>query len=316
MGLSPEAWRIARNVNIEDACSYNGIPLVPWGNKMKLEGYGGLYIENCVYYNFSTKEWGNAIDFFVNYFNMAADEAALMLLDCVGHGHAAADLKLTFTKSVKKIEDGSNLVLPELSVNQHRAIAYLNKKRGIDAKLVVDLIKRKYVSQDKRGNVIFLWYDFDDDIRNDFTRVKGFELKGTGDSPFKHLSPNNKHGLGFNLRIGSEIERVYFFEATIDLLSFYLLNKGSKMLSDCLLVSMSTLGISIIFEVENYLINRYSGFKFDESNCIICTDNDSDKPKNYSLIYQENLRTKHHLNFTSLMPSSSGDWNDVLLKSL
>ncbi|OJV65236.1 MAG: hypothetical protein BGO41_01350 [Clostridiales bacterium 38-18] len=311
MTLSSEQWYKARNIDIGYACERLGIQLKQWGRRLKLEGYGGLYILDNVYYRWSNHEWGNSIDFFVNYFDMSPDDAAIMLLNLTGDYSQSEHAYKPQANTTKKQNDndGLNCVLPALTKDVRRIIAYLTKTRCIDIDIVLKMIKRNLIGQDERGNVVFIWYDILDQSRHIIENARGFELKGTTQKPFRYLSPTNKTGLGFNFIVGTEITKVFFFEAAIDAISFYELHKDQAFIKDSLFQSMQTLGIKVIFDTEETL-----NMHFNESNCFICVDNDSDKKENYAGIYLERLEKQFELKFTKLIPEQ-GDWNDVLVKS-
>ena len=109
--------------------------------------------------------------------------------------------------------------------------------------------------QDNKGNCVFVWRDLEG-------KEIGAELNGTLTSKrFKGIAPGSAWGHGFNIKSGT-VETIYFFESTIDLLSFTNLQKCSN----CILISMAGLKKEVVF---NY-IKLYK-----DSEIVMCVDNDS-----------------------------------------
>ena len=270
MALKEDIYE-ARNCSLETYFKNKGFKVVK-GNKdrFRISGYGGLIVFNCTYYRHSTQTSGNAIDCLVNEFGLSFNDAVEELV-----GRSSA---VIYEKPKEKNKSG-NYILPELSINQHRAFAYLMKTRRINQKLIVWLLKNKLLLQDaKYGNAIFPYYDVD--------KIVGAEIVGTLDNVrFKQILrfdqkqlikdnvfirafacdvPDTADGYGYVVKYPDVeiIEELYLFESAIDLLSFICLH-GHVV--NAVYVSMGGL--------KQETVNRYQK-TYPEALTYLCVDND------------------------------------------
>jgi len=189
----------AKNANLIAYCESKGIALKREGKEFVLLAYDSVYIsakEPHKWYRHSQEQGGLAIDFCMKFLQMTFVQAVK---------------ELTSELPNVEIEETKHIEL-NVSTDQKRVIAYLSKKRGLEYKLVTDLIRQGLLRQDTNGNCVFYIYDFSNN-------KVGAELHGTGDTRFKGQTSEQK-GYGFTLSLG-EVNQIAYFESAIDLLSFH-----------------------------------------------------------------------------------------------
>ena len=196
----------------------------------------------------SQQSKGDIIKFVMEYYSKSFVEAVEFLTG--ENTNVSINIETLTHKQEQK-----QLQMPSKANNMHRAIAYLNKTRKIKQATIQYLIDKKLMYQDNKGNCVFVWRDLEG-------KEIGAELNGTLTSKrFKGIAPGSAWGHGFNIKSGT-VETIYFFESTIDLLSFTNLQKCSN----CILISMAGLKKEVVF---NY-IKLYK-----DSEIVMCVDNDS-----------------------------------------
>ena len=107
-------------------------------------------------------------------------------------------------------EPPKTLVLPETVGIPLRLYDYLCKKRGIDSEVVNSLL-REMICEDKRGNVVFIGYDEQNNAR--FASLRGTYSDYRGD-----CSGSDKR-YGFTMAACAPSDRLYIFESPIDAMS-------------------------------------------------------------------------------------------------
>ena len=196
----------------------------------------------------SQQSKGDIIKFVMEYYSKSFVEAVEFLTG--ENTNVSINIETLTHKQEQK-----QLQMPSKANNMHRAIAYLNKTRKIKQATIQYLIDKKLMYQDNKGNCVVVWRDLEG-------QEIGAELNGTLTSKrFKGIAPGSAWGHGFNIKSGT-VETIYFFESTIDLLSFTNLQKCSN----CILISMAGLKKEVVF---NY-IKLYK-----DSEIVMCVDNDS-----------------------------------------
>ena len=260
----------ARNANLKAYCESKGIALKREGKEFVLLAYDSVYIsakEPHKWYRHSQEQVGLAIDYCMKFLQMTFVQAVK---------------ELTSELPNVEIEETKHIEL-NVSTDQKRVIAYLSKKRGLEYKLVTDLIRQGLLRQDTNGNCVFYIYDFSNN-------KVGAELHGTGDTRFKGQTSEQK-GYGFTLSLG-EVNQIAYFESAIDLLSFHQLYPKKN---NVLLVSMGGLKTMVL---QNYMD------KYKNAEHILCVDND-ENGRQFTL--------EHQLKFVHA--KGSKDWNEQLLKT-
>ena len=146
----------------------------------------------------------------------------------------------------------------ELDTKTNRVYAYLTKTRMLDGDIVNRFIKEGKIAQDIKGNAVFNIFD-----STEPEVLSGAEITGTvTDKRYKQVTEKNGNGFTIN-PTGEKPEGAIFFEAAIDLLSFYNLHKDTK----ALLVSIAGLKDKVVLKtMKDYSLNP----RF----CYISSDND------------------------------------------
>ena len=259
----------AKNANLIAYCESKGIALKREGKEFVLLAYDSVYIsakEPHKWYRHSQEQGGLAIDFCMKFLQMTFVQAVK---------------ELTSELPNVEIEETKHIEL-NVSTDQKRVIAYLSKKRGLEYKLVTNLIRQGLLRQDTNGNCIFYIYDFSNN-------KVGAELHGTGDTRFKGQTSEQK-GYGFTFTLGL-VNQVAYFESAIDLLSFHQLYPKKN---NVLLVSMGGLKTMVL---QNYMD------KYKNAEHILCVDND-ENGRQFAL--------EHQLKFVHA--KGCKDWNEQLLE--
>lgn len=281
----------AREANLVEYFEKKGYKVDPVSNKHKVRGFGGLYIINLsCYYCFSIERGGNAIECLINVLGYSFKEAVNELLG-VSSNNVIIDRK----DKVEYIFE-----MPVVSNNQRRIIAYLNKTRGIDSNVIVELIRNKRLFQEEEhGNVIFPFYDFNNNI-------VGAEFVGTLTNKwFKKISKNTSALSSYWLKFGSNVEKLFIYEAPIDLLSFLCLNSDNEeLINNSILLSMSGLKYSVCKAFID---------KFNPKKVCICVDNPAFSNVKDSIAISNFLSHFSEIEFERYLPNLK-DWNDDLKK--
>lgn len=252
--VTKEEIKQARQANIAQYLLSKGVQLQKVGKRYKSKEHDSLVFTDNAYYWNSRQEHGNALDYATKHMGMDIPTAVKELS--------------AFNKTVSKTEHQEFKINDiELSNNIQRAIAYLNKTRNIDYKIIQDLIKNKLLFQSKENsNIVF-------PIRNEKGDIVGAELNGTlSNKRYKGIAENSQYGYGFNLRTSKieDIKNYMFFESTIDMLSYiniYQINGKLSDLKDTLLVSMGGLKPNIVKHTLEAFKNNH------EPNVYLCVDN-------------------------------------------
>lgn len=277
----------ARNANLPEYLISRGEPLVQKGSRYRHKEHDSLVFTNNMYYWNSKSEYGNAIDFLVNYYQMGFESAVNELL-----GASPID-------TIKAHDPTNKFSFGDIETNENmsRAIAYLNKTRGINSKIIQSVLDKKLLYQEaKTNNIVFAMTD-------ENSSVVGAEISGTlSDIRFKGVSKGSKYGYGFNIKFGESPKYLLPFECAIDLLSFIDIEKGKgKTLDNCLLVSMAGLKKNVIDKMM---------MVYGKMQIVMCVDNDS-AGKNF--IQEVNKSYNDIKVLKPIIPFK--DWNDQLNKN-
>ena len=152
---------------------------------------------------------GDAVDFVRRYYGKSYPEAVEYLL---------SGSNGTLVTSPPVVMEEKHFELPSKNENMRRAYAYLLNRRGIDKNVLNAFVYRQMIYEsEKYHNVVFVGYDLDGVPRHAHKRGSGSEssYKGNADGSDPSYS-FHWHGTG---------ERLYLFEAPIDMLSFISMHK-------------------------------------------------------------------------------------------
>ncbi|MCE4051667.1 DUF3991 and TOPRIM domain-containing protein [Bacillus sp. Au-Bac7] len=216
-------------VDIVDYCLEHGYPLQQKGNHYWFGvEHDSLVIDRSKnYFSWNSQGIkGNSIKFVQTFFNLSFRDAVKSLNE-----------KNYQKMSEVVIEKPKEFVYDlEHDTNTAAVENYLVEERKIDQDIVEALIAKGLIKQDKKKNCVFVW--------GATGRRVGADLQGTITSKhlgkrmsFKQIKSNSEPNFGFNVSLGVP-KAIYFFEAPIDLLSYWSMNKDLK---NCRLISMNGL---------------------------------------------------------------------------
>lgn len=137
--LSKYDIALARKINLPDFLVGHGYQLTSEGSgNFRVKGYQGLIVKEHFWFRHSTKQYGNAIDFIMQFEDRYFYDAVGRLLDMMPNYDSVSWQFLEITETIKK---------------------YLIETRKIDSDIVKQLIAQNKVKQDRSNCVCFLGYD-------------------------------------------------------------------------------------------------------------------------------------------------------------
>jgi hypothetical protein len=195
---------------------YEGFTFARAGHGFRCEQHNSLVIDadhKRWYWNSKGIGGNNAVDYLTSIHGMSFLEAMDVL---IGKDRAEISKAPKLPPQEKEVKE---LILPEKAEGKHsRAFAYLMNSRGIDKDLIAQCMKDKLIYQDKNNNVVFVGYD---ELKNpQFACVRGT----LSDVQYRGDCKGSDKTYGFSIK-GTEPDRLYVFEAPIDLLSYVTLSK-------------------------------------------------------------------------------------------
>ena len=200
----------ARQTDIAELLRSQGETLRRSGSEYEwMDGGQKVTIRGNLWYHQYDQVGGDAIDFVRRFYNKLYPEAMGYLLGETGG-------TLTVSPPVQKEE--KNFVLPPKNDNMRRVFAYLLNRRGIDREVLYAFVHKGmiYESADYH-NTVFVGFDSNGNAKHAHKRGTGSEssYKGnvTGSQP------------EFSFHWYGQSDRLYLFEAPIDMLSFISMQK-------------------------------------------------------------------------------------------
>lgn len=190
--------------------------------------------------------------------------------------------------------------------NQTETIAYLSAVRGIDANIVIDLIKKEqlitYYDMKGKKNLGFPLHDCNGtvvglDHRNLYTE-NGSVFRG-----LERNSDRNKGFVEFCSDSCDENAKVFIFEASIDALSY--LEMYRENLGDNYRL-IATAGVN-----ENCVREIMQDYQVKPENLFICTDNDRAGNELYDKVVENYGVPKEN---RQVPPDNCKDWNAYLCR--
>ena len=205
---------LANSVNLEEFLRMRGEKLERVGREHKLIYYDSsgkhdsITLRGSTWFDHKNQTGGGAIKFMQEFYGMDFQTAVQELL-----GQTVTLLSHSPPKAIAK-EEKKEFRLPQANTNMHRVYAYLIKQRFISADIITHFAKQHTLYEDKNHhNAVFV----------------GLNEKGMP----KQAHKRSTNSVGSTFRItcsGSdtrysfahfgEDERLYIFEAPIDMLSF------------------------------------------------------------------------------------------------
>ena len=285
---------LANSVNLEEFLRMRGEKLERVGREHKLIYYDGsgrhdsITLRGSTWFDHKNQVGGGAIKFMQEFYDMDFQTAVQELL-----GQTITPLSHSPPKAIAK-EEKKEFRLPQANTNMHRVYAYLIKQRFISADIITHFAKQHTLYEDKNHhNAVFV----------------GLNEKGMP----KQAHKRSTNSVGSTFRItcsGSdtrysfahfgEDERLYIFEAPIDMLSFLTLYPKEWQ-------KHSYIAMNGVY--ENAVLTALKNHS-NLSEVILCVDNDEGGIEAVDRL-RDILNENGYSNVKRLAPPYK-DWNEVL----
>ena len=301
--FTEEELERARDTNMLDFLSSKGYSFKPSGKGYKCKEHDSLVINgDCHrwYWNSCAMGGHSAIDFCIKIEGMTFPEALHHILgkQLVQTSVPTQPIQESFNSAA------ADIILPKAEKGKYkRLFGYLCMKRKIDPQIVKELVSRKLLYQDEKGNVVFLGYD------KNSKKPQYASIRGTGDKQFRGDIKNSRKEVGFFIG-NPNADTLQIFESPIDAMSFatILLMYQNKTVSDILNnYAMLSLGGTSDVALEHYLNNHDNVKKI-----VTALDNDS-----AGVLAAEKITGKYKDKYTITHFNYSGkDLNDSLVSAV
>ena len=285
---------LANSVNLEEFLRMRGEKLERAGVEHKLIYYDSsgkhdsITIRGSKWFDHKNQTGGGAIKFMQEFYGMDFQTAVQELL-----GQRVTPLSHSPPKAIAK-EEKKEFRLPQANTNMHRVYAYLIKQRFIAPEVITHFAKQHTLYEDKEHhNAVFVG------------------LKEDGEPKQAHKRSTNSVGGTFHITCGGsdtrysfahfgENERLYVFEAPIDMLSFLTLYPKDWQKHSCIAMN----GV-----YENAVLAALKNHS-NLSEVILCVDNDEGGIEAVDRL-KDILSENGYTDVKRLAPKFK-DWNEVL----
>lgn len=285
----------ANQVDLEHFLVQQGEKLIPSGREKRLVSNHSITVRGNEWYDHATEEGGYAIDFVKNFYGVPFPDAMTMLLggSCGTAYHKASE---------KVVEPKKPFELPPQNKDMRRTFAYLLKHRCIDNDVLSQFAKEKLIyeslEKSKDGkhefhNAIFVGYDENGMPKHAHKRgiySEGKSYKGNIDSSNPCYSFNRK----------GTSDRLYVFEAPIDMLSFISLYKDTDWQAHSYVALCGLSEQAMMKQLDN---------NENLTTVVLCLDNDTAGQKACDKF--EKLLAQRGIAVTKLLPTLK-DFNEDL----
>lgn len=253
------------------------------------DGAQKVTIRGNVWFHQYERVGGDAIDFVRRFYGMDYPQAVELLLDgCSGFErptqHAAIQPKPT-----------KEFLLPKRNNTMHRVYAYLLQHRGIDREVLNAFVREGMIYESAgHHNVVFVGYDQDGVARHAHKRGTNSQssYKGNQDGSRPEFS---FHWCG-------QSNRLYFFEAPIDLLSYISMHKEN----------WKEHSYAAACGVSDHVLWQMMKDNSKLNHVFLCLDNDeAGQAANQRIAAKLNT---HGISNEVLIPTHK-DWNEDILHS-
>ena len=201
----------ARRTNLAGLLRSQGETLRKSGSELEwLDGSQKVTIRGNLWFHQYEQVGGDSIDFVRKFYHKSYPEAMEYLL---GKSGGMLSVMPPVRKVMPKFE------LPPANDNMRRAFAYLLSRRGIDKDVLYPFVQKKMIFESAQyHNVVFVGFDKDGIPRH-------ANKRGTGSvSTYKGNAVGSVPEYSFHWH--GKSNRLYLFEAPIDMLSFISMNKN------------------------------------------------------------------------------------------
>lgn len=259
--FTEEEKQRANSVDLEHFLLKQGEQLLKSGREKRLASDHSITVRGNEWYDHAADQGGYAIDFVKQFYNLSFPDAMTMLL--------GGSCGTVYREAPEKIDEPKKpFELPPQNKDMRRTFAYLIKYRGIDGEVLSIFAKEKllYESLEKSKdgkhefhNAIFVGYDENGLPKHAHKRgiySDGKSYKGNIESSNPCYSFNRK----------GTSDRLYVFEAPIDMLSFISLHKKSDWQKHSFVALCGLSEQAMVKQLEN---------NENLKTVILCLDNDT-----------------------------------------
>lgn len=293
--FTDEQKQLANSVDLAEYLRVRGEKLERAGIEHKLIYYDSsgkhdsITIRGSKWFDHKNQTGGGAIKFMQEFYGMDFQTAVQELL-----GRSIPPLSNSPPKSDKQEQKTREFKLPEPNSDMHRVYAYLIKQRFISAEIITHFAKQHTLYEDKNHhNAVFVG------------------LNENGEPKQAHKRSSNSVGSTFRITCSGsdtrysfahfgEDERLYVFEAPIDMLSFLTLYPKDWQ-------KHSYIAMNGVY--ENAVLTALKNHS-NLSEVILCVDNDEGGIEEVDRL-RDILNENGYSNVKRLAPPYK-DWNEVL----
>ena len=293
--FTDEQKQLANSVDLAEYLRVRGEKLERVGREHKLIYYDSsgkhdsITIRGSKWFDHKNQTGGGAIKFMQEFYGMDFQTAVQELL-----GRSISPLSNSPPKADKQEQKTRDFKLPEANSNMHRVYAYLIKQRFISAEIITHFAKQHTLYEDKtHHNTVFVG------------------LNEKGEPKQAHKRSSNSVGSTFRITCSGsdtrysfahfgEDERLYVFEAPIDMLSFLTLYPKEWQ-------KHSYIAMNGVY--ENAVLTALKNHS-NLSEVILCVDNDEGGIEAVDRL-RDILNENGYSNVKRLAPPYK-DWNEVL----
>ena len=297
--FTEEQKQRANAVDLVEFLQRQGEKLLPSGRDKRLASDHSITIRGNEWYDHALEQGGLAIDFVQSFYSLSFPEAVTKLLGGE-QGEVYSRVK------ERKQTEQKPFVLPPKNSDMRRVFAYLIKNRHIDRDVVSFFAKQKLLyesceqSADKKKeyhNAVFVGYDENGVPCHAHKRgiySNGISFKGNVESSNPCYS---FHYTGTS-------DKLYVFEAPIDMLSFITINKRANWQEHSYVALCGVSEQAMLRMLEN---------NPNLNHVILCLDHDAagieSSEKFQDILYEKNIKCSRLL-------SKCKDWNEDIKESL
>lgn len=296
-----EHWqKLKEQIPICDYAAFLGYTVIRCGRYYTLKEHESVRIDpvkNCFWRNSQIGDGqaigkgGSIIDFVLEFTDLTLAETFKALENYLGTEPQFSTKTRYMNREKRQKEKG--IQLPDRAGNMKRVFAYLVQTRKIDVSIVQEMVQKKQLYQDVKGNCVFVSYD--ENGRPDFACLRGTNTA----HPFYGDVHGCDYTKGFYLDYGAN--RLYLTEAVIDTLSVMTLHLDDYKQWNHLAIAGGGKWEAVI--------NHLNGIR----EVWVGTDNDETgrkaAEKIAELVQQKNPKVRVIFDFPE-----QKDWNDVLIK--
>ena len=277
----------ANSVDLVDFLERQGEKLVRSGHEWRWKRYDSVTVRGNEWFRHSRKEGGHAIDFVQEFYDMSFPEAVRWLLG----GESGVEWNQTDKSALPPKKE---FALPDANPDMRRVFAYLIKQRFIDRDVISRFAHEKLIYEDKQyHNAVFVGQDEKGIAHH--AHKRGTYTQG---EPYKGNVEGSDPRYSFHW-IGKS-DRLYVFEAPVDMLSFITLRP-----KDWMNHSYVTLD-----GVSEHAMLRQLELHPNLQKIILCLDHDEAGIKANGRL-RDILAEKGYTD-TAILQSTWKDWNEDL----